>query len=81
MSITTFSRPAPPAEGTFVIDTTTIDGRSYAMLACARCSWYGYHVSNRIGGRVGHLFRHGDLDELIVAASGHECPPEVRDAA
>ena len=80
MSTTTLSRPAPPAEGTFKIDTTTVDGRAYALLCCARCDWFNCHVSSRIGGRVGQLFRISDLDDLVMAAAGHECPPEVRDA-
>jgi hypothetical protein len=82
MSTTTISRPAPPAEGTCTIDTTVVDGRAYALLKCARCSWYAYNVSSRgVTSRIGDLFQFSDLDDLIVRAIGHECPPEVRDAA
>ena len=81
MSILTLSRPAPPAEGTFCIETAVVDGRAYALLCCARCAWFNTYVSSRIGRRVGSLFRTADLDDLIVQAAGHECPPEVRDAA
>jgi hypothetical protein len=51
------------------------------MLACARCAHYGYHVSSRIGGRVGDLFTSMDLLVINVKAASHQCPPEVERAA
>jgi hypothetical protein len=81
MSTVSLSRPAPPAEGTFKIDATTVDGRACAMLFCARCAWFNYHISRRFSSRIGQLFLVSDLDELILLAAAHECPPEVRDAA
>jgi hypothetical protein len=51
------------------------------MLACAACSWYGYHVSSAVGGRVGDLFGAADLARLNDAAAAHQCPPTVTRAA
>ena len=74
-------RPGFP-EGRLGIDTTTIDGRSYAMLYCIPCARYAYNVSSRgIRSRIGDLFRSQDLGLALAGASKHECPPEVRDAA
>ena len=72
---------AVPTAGSFHIETTTVDGRSRAMLACAVCSWYGYHVSSTVGGRVGDLFGAADLARLNDAAAAHQCPSAVTRAA
>jgi hypothetical protein len=72
---------AVPAERTFRIKATTVDGHGRSMLTCAVCSWYGYYVSSRIGGRIGHLFHTADLAELTSAAAGHTCPSVVERAA
>ena len=68
-------------EGSLGIDTTTVDGRSYAMLYCVPCGRYAYNVSSRsIRSRIGDLFRTQDLAIVLAAAATHECPPEVRNA-
>jgi hypothetical protein len=72
---------AVPAEGSFRVETTTVDGRGRALLACAVCSWYGYHISSAVGGRVGDLFGAVGLDGLNDAAAAHQCPPAVTHAA
>lgn len=72
---------AVPAGGSFRVETTTVDGRGRAMLACAVCSWYGYHVSSAVGGRVGDLFGAADVARLTDAAAAHRCPPAVTRAA
>ena len=86
--MTTTEETAPAAtfpslpEGRFGIDTTTVDGRPYAMLYCKPCGWYAYHVSRReVCSRIGDLFRMQDLSLILAAVAGHECPPEVLAAA
>jgi hypothetical protein len=71
----------PPAEGTFKVATTRVDGRPRAFLLCARCDWYSMYVSSHIGGGVGEFFPSRNLGDLLTDAAGHRCPPEVRDAA
>jgi hypothetical protein len=72
---------AVPAEGSFRVETTTVEGRGRALLACAVCSWYGYHVSSAVGGRVGDLFGTADLTQVNDAAAAHQCPPTVKRTA
>ena len=67
---------AMPEPG-FKIETTTVDGRGYALLACKQCSWYGENVSRRVGGRIGQLFRARDLVALNLVAAAHQCPKAV----
>jgi Family of unknown function (DUF6225) len=62
----------------FLVEATAVDGRGYALLTCRRCSQYNYLVSNRVGGRIGDLIRTQDLSALLIAATMHQCPPEVR---
>ena len=81
MSTTSIPHREPPAEGTFKVATTTVDGRPRAFLLCARCDWYRMHVSSHIGGGVGELFPSRNLEDLRADAAAHRCPPEVRDAA
>lgn len=70
-----------PSKSGFFVDTTLIDGRAHALVCCTPCSWYGMHVSSRIGGGVrmaGQLtFRTASFEQLASAASAHKCPPEV----
>ena len=83
MTTTTETTPAATVvpslpEGQFGIDTTTVDGRPYAMLYCIPCGRYAYHVSSRgIRSRIGDLFRMQDMGVLLAAAATHACPPEV----
>jgi hypothetical protein len=67
---------AMPEPG-FKIETTTVDGRGYALLVCKPCGWYGENVSARVGGRIGQLFRARDLIALNLVAAAHQCPEEV----
>ena len=72
--------PPFPAKGTFVIDTTTIGDRPYAMVACKRCGHYAYHIRATVGSRIGDAFRFADLGAINIQVAAHRCP-DVVDAA
>jgi hypothetical protein len=63
------ARPALPGPdlqleaGLFGVDTTTIDGRAYALPYCKACN-----------GRVTRPFRLADLAEVLAAVRLHQCP-------
>jgi hypothetical protein len=59
-----------PAGDHLGIDTTTIDGRSYALAYCLTC-----------GGRIGAPFRRADLDAITAAGRAHKCQARVPGAA
>jgi hypothetical protein len=56
-------------EGEFGIDTTTIDGRAYALPYCKACS-----------GRVSSPFRLADLAVVLAAVRVHQCPQRAAKA-
>jgi hypothetical protein len=65
--------PSPAGEATagdhLGIDTTTIDGRSYALAYCLTC-----------GGRIGAPFRRAGLDVITAAGREHKCPTRAHEA-